>query len=119
MTAAPKLILPAVPTMSVPFEPGLVIRDYGGLVATLRRLREQRGWTIEDLDGHANWTERYGSHLENWTSNHGRQASSAFLQRWMVALDVALVPIDWPSGDAERPFLRAVDLSRRPRRDDP
>ena len=35
-----------------------------------------------------------------------------------TALDVALVPIDWPSGDAERPFLSAVDLARRPRRSD-
>lgn len=113
MSDRPKIVLPPRPGLVVPFNPEHAIFGYGGLVRAFVNRRRALGWTLEELDERANWQERYGGHLENWQSKHGRVAGSFSLPRWMETLGICLYPIEWGNGDSNRPFLSTVDLSRR------
>jgi len=104
----------------------LIVTSSTDIAAVLRRERERRGWTGEELDAKVGWPDRYAAKAENpgtaWGKTLVRVHGMADL--WLQTLDYALVLVDRKEAErmvaeaaadpevCERDHLRRVQVMR-------
>lgn len=88
-----------------------VIRDGADMIATLRTVRQRRGWTHLDLDSKIGWADGYASKVEQPHKRFGRPLVAPALSDLMQALGVGLVAVDVGprTGYAELPLPLAIE----------
>lgn len=105
--------------MSKPAFKPVPVRSYSELIASIDQVRQLRGFSMEELNERAGFSDRYVSHLIGWQGKSGRclltpLGLDLMLEtlgvRILIAEDPETAPKVQPYKFARRDLYRRIDL---------